>query len=673
MKNCNATILIPFLLAAVLLAGSCAQQPAGKVYIKDGKEYGKTSGYIFRHTWWNYYERGLSFADGEFYQEAIADFTQAIDQRHQDQRLARTYGMHFIDYFPHREIGIVFFQTGDLEKAKVELELSLEQFPSAKAYFYLDQVRKAMIKKEAREIKPPRITLNFQSAEIWTREDPVVVSGVVEDNYYVSGLWIDGLAVFLESSQKRLPFAKNLALSQGRHAIQVTAENLAGKRSASQVIIHVDRIGPMIVLDELRLEPKGQQQEATLIGSIYDETGIDAVSINDQPVAIEKSTEVRIATRIIISDGQLKLAAQDRLGNATSALIPLTIASVRQISRLLAQTGSDRNHFLIAGLFGPKDNQPPSIQLKDWTDAQTVFMKKIYIEGLVSDEGKIKSLTINQMPLLPRMAHIFFFNHIIELKEGENSVSIEAVDDSGNKAYLELNVVRKIPKALQLAQRMSLTVFPFEQLGKVSSGGLVFQDNLIDALVNQQRFRVLERDKLDVILEEQKLSRTQLVDRNTALKVGRLAAAESLITGTIVESRQGIEVVGRLIDTETSEILDTEDVYNEVKDIAGIKLLAEGMAIKFHIEFPLVDGMVIERKKDNIFTDLGNETVKIGRRLIVYREEPLKHPLTGKVIGTDNIIMGRARVLQVMPEMSKAELLDGKDETITPMDRVITE
>jgi len=43
------------------------------------------------------------------------------------------------------------------------------------------------------------------------------------------------------------------------------------------------------------------------------------------------------------------------------------------------------------------------------------------------------------------------------------------------------------------------------------------------------------------------------------------------------------------------------------------------------------------------------------------------------VIGADNIIIGRARVSQIMPEMSKAELLDGRDETITPMDRVISE
>ena len=673
MKNFSPTILVSLLLAAVLLAGSCSQQLSSPVYLKDGKEYGKTSGYIFRHNWWNYYERGLSFAEGEFYQEAITDFTHAINQRPQDQRAARTYGMHFIDYFPHREIGIVYFQIKNLEGAKSELELSLDHFPSAKAHFYLDQVRKAMIKKEATEISPPKISLNFRTEEIWTREDPVVVSGVVEDDYYVSSIWVGGLAVYLESSQKRIPFAKTLALSQGRHTIQVTAKNLSGKRSERQVIIHVDREGPMIILDELRFEQKGQQREATIIGSVYDEAGIDEVSLNGQPMAIEKSTEVRFATSLIISDNHLKLVAKDRLGNATSALIPLMNASAHQTSKLLAQIGADHGGFLMAGLFGPKDSRPPSIKLKGLADTQTVFLEKIYIEGQVSDEGMIKSVSINQIPLLPRLGRLFFFNHIVELKKGENSISIEAEDDSGNRASLEFSVVRKIPKALQLAQRMSLTVFPFEQGGKVSPPSLVFQDNLIDALVNQKRFRVLGRDKLDVILEEQKLSRTKLFDRRTAIKIGRLAAAQSLITGSIVETRTGIEVIGRLIDTETSEILATEDVYDEVKDIPGIKQLAEGMAIKFHVEFPLVDGLVIERKKDNIFTDLGKETIKLGRRLIVYRPEPMKHPLTGKVIGADNIIMGRARVSQVMPEMSKAELLDGKDETITPMDRVISE
>jgi hypothetical protein len=97
------------------------------------------------------------------------------------------------------------------------------------------------------------------------------------------------------------------------------------------------------------------------------------------------------------------------------------------------------------------------------------------------------------------------------------------------------------------------------------------------------------------------------------------------------------------------------------------------MAIKFHREFPLLGGLVIQSKGKQIFTDLGKGKIKLQRRLIVYREEPIEHPVTGKVLGADNEILGHARVTQVLPEMSRAELLDDKGGTIKRLDKVITE
>ena len=47
--------------------------------------------------------------------------------------------------------------------------------------------------------------------------------------------------------------------------------------------------------------------------------------------------------------------------------------------------------------------------------------------------------------------------------------------------------------------------------------------------------------------------------------------------------------------------------------------------------------------------------------------------MTGKVLGADNEILGHARVTQVLPEMSRAELLDDKGKTIKRLDKVITE
>ncbi len=217
-------------------------------------------------------------------------------------------------------------------------------------------------------------------------------------------------------------------------------------------------------------------------------------------------------------------------------------------------------------------------------------------------------------------------------------------------------------------------MIPFDKSGDISDYSLSFQDNLINSLVNRNRFRVIEREKLDVILQEQKLSRTNLIDRDTALKVGRLIAARSVITGNIIETRTGIEIVARVIDTETSEILSSSDVYDEVKDLMALKKLSEGMAIKFHQDFPLLDGMVIQQKGDAIFTDIGEEDkVKLQRRLIIYREEAISHPVTGKILGADNLIMGHARITQIMPDLSKAEMVEGKYAEIRQLDKVITE
>jgi TolB-like protein len=340
---------------------------------------------------------------------------------------------------------------------------------------------------------------------------------------------------------------------------------------------------------------------------------------------------------------------------------------------MLACAEQDISRYFIASLFGSKDELPPSISLEGWTDSQTVFLEKVYIEGQVIDKNQIESLSINGNPILQEKGCYIFFSHFANLNEGENILTIKAADQAGNSAIKKITIIRKVPKALQLSERLSLSVFPFDQGGLDSNDSLIFQNNLTDALVNRNRFRVVERQKLDMILEEQKLSRTKLFDKSTALKLGRLAAAQSIITGSIIETRKGIEVVARMIDTETSDILATEDAYCAGRNLFTLKTLAEGMAIKFHRDFPLVNGIVIDRKEKNIFTDLGQEVIKLQRKLIIYREEEKHHPLTGKIIGSDNMIIGRARIVQVMPEMSKAELLEYKVKNVKCLDKVISE
>jgi tetratricopeptide (TPR) repeat protein/TolB-like protein len=674
VKKKTLPAYILFALLFISFFNGCSQQPTGTVFVKDGKQYGVVKSGTFRHRWWNYFERGKSYAEGKFYQNAVSDFQEAIRQREKDQRRARTYGMHFIDYFPHRELGIVYVEMGELKKAKMELELSLSQFPSAKAQFYLDRVRKQLIEEEIKEVPPPKLRLDVKSKMIWTRADPVILAGNAEDEHYIKTIMINGVPIFLERSQKQVAFQKKLALTQGRHDVKVEAYNIVGKRASQQVTIVVDREGPMISLENVTVKKGLSGKQIELAGFLYDQSGVVELRINGQQLPIKPGTEVPFTYQLSTDADELELIGGDRLGNNTTARISLTDLLAADDNRVIyAGLPSDLGYLIQSAFWGTRDTRPPEITLKGWTDEQTVYLDKIYLEGQIKDEHHVVALEIQSKPVLRRKGKLILFSQFIELAEGENQIVIRARDEKGHVAEKTISIIRRVPRALQLAERMSLTVLPFEQKGDLTATSDSCQDFLIDALVNQDRFQVVERNKLDIILREQKLSRTNLFDEKTALKIGRLVAAQSLVAGSIIQSRLGFEIIARMIDSETSDILAVVDVYDEVTNISSLRTLSEGLAIKLHREFPLVDGVVVQKKGNSIFSDLGEGKIKIRRRLIVFREEPVKHPVTGKWLGSDNVILGRAQVTQVMPELSKANILDGKTETIKPLDKVITE
>lgn len=663
------------LLVALLLSlhGYAASQTG--TYIKDGKEYGVVRG-AFRNRWWNYYERGLSFMEGEFYNEALSDFNQAIKQRSDDQRMARTYGMHFIDYFPHREAGLVQYLMGDYDAAKREIELSQKQEPSAKAQYYIDKIRKAIMEREGQAISIPSILVDLPE-EIWTRDDPVIISGVAEDKQYISEIILAGKSVFLEAANQRIGFKKGLSLEQGRHVIDITARNLLGGEAGRKVIIHVDRLGPVLTMEPISADSRDRN---IIKGFLYDESGKISLSIEGVELPVPEGEDVPFEAAVKPGAKSIKIQAKDRLGNETRAEIDLENTAAQKIYPLLALNGigniiSDIGGYRLALSFGKQDTQGPAIELSGWYDDQTVFIDKAYIEGKIRDESDIVGLTVNGKSLLRREGKIIFFNHLVALKKGKNIISIKAKDEEGNEGEKSITITRLVPKVLQLGARFSMTLIPFEDKGLTSGLSDRYDNLLLTELVNQERFRLIEREKLDRIIEELKLSPTQLVDQNTALKVGRLVAAQTTLVGSFIETKAGIEIVTRLIDNETSELLAAKDVYGESKERDSLKLLAEGMSVKYLQEFPLVDGIVVQGKGDYFFTDLGEGEIKPQRRLIIYREgEAIRDPDTGEILSSDTDIIGYARVTQVLEKISRAEPIQGlKAKDIRVKDKVMTQ
>lgn len=616
-----------------------------------------------RPPWWNHYASALEAVDREDYTAAQTDLAIALKLRNRDQRLASTAGRHYIDYFPHRELGVVHWLRGDLVQADAELSLSLKQEPTAKARYYLDLVRKARIKQMRAPVKPPQLALEMPSEPIWSRADQITVKGRAADPSFISDVLVDGQSLHLEGGRAAVDFSHDLSLPQGCHAISVEAVNLVGQRVQKKIKVCVDRLGPSVILDRIESQADGY----LLIGSALDAAGVSELKIADRRFPASGKKELAFSLRLPPAGRDTVIECLDVLGNRTVFHFNPTLLESARTKRLLLAG------LQLSGLFPSRDDRPPELRIPGWQKSQTVYLPHVALTGSVSDQGKIVSLSINGEPLLPKPGALFFFAHIVDLSPGENTVVIEAEDAAGNRSQRRLMIERKIPKGLMLEERLRLSVFAFEQKGRISPAAYAFQDDFIHAIIQHRRFQVVERQRLDLILQEHKINRTQLIDTGTAVRLGNLAAAQAIVAGSLVETRNGVEIVSRVIDTETAEILCTADVYGENKTLPGLKFLARALALKLLREFPLVEGQVIDKRGDTIITDLTLGKLRAQRRILIYAEHPVIHPDTNQSMGMDHEVLGGAHVTQADGNLAKARLRPDSDAAIQPRHRVITQ
>ena len=308
----------------VLCLAGCAVD-TGKVYVKDGKEYGVTSRQTWRARWWDYYDRGSSYATGEYWDEALADFQAAIQQRHDDQRQARTYGMHRSDYFPHRELGIVYYRQGRHTEAIDELTTSLSSVDTAKAKFYLNKARRSFLQQTRRDTAAPRIVFTTPPDELLTNRLSVTVTGYAEDDTYVSALVVHGQAQFVELAEPRLVFTQEVELRDGANAIEVMADDLVGQHARARRTVHLDRHGPLLSLEQVEVAGTPPQQRVRVQGLLTDQSRITRFMLAGRAMPAQPGSSWEVREEFPLTGGEEFVAfeAEDAAGNVTHGQIAL--------------------------------------------------------------------------------------------------------------------------------------------------------------------------------------------------------------------------------------------------------------------------------------------------------------------------------------------------------------
>ena len=622
----------------------------------------------FRGRWWNYYNRALTSSDTGRYENAIRDLKSAIERREKDQRRSRTYGMHFIDYFPHRELGIIYFNMGKIDRAVSELELSLSQAESAKAIFYLNKARRQQLLDLKIQPAPPEIIVKSPADDSVVNDFTLIVKGTVSSQGYISRLLINDIPYRVDLARNTVSFEHPVAIDSDTKEITIVTEDLLGNTSVKSIPLRVDREGPAISIFDIVREHRGRDEIIRITGEIDDSTGIVSVTLNDK--VIDTGGRKSYEFNVIADKMMFMLKASDRLNNVTRAQIDiakeLAAFHKKQAPVLLAFSGTD--------MFS-SDNVPPVITLKESADMPAVFVDKYYVEGEVSDNRKVESVIVNARDVLSRKGKKIFFGRLVKLDEGKNRINIEAFDSSGNRSKKYFTVTRNIPEALQIGNRMSVSILPFDMTNAKNTGEMLAYEHLTGSFVSQKRFNVIERAKLEQVLLEQKLTKEKLTDPDYSIKVGRLMSADTIISTTAAVNQNSVEFTATVINTETSEVMEIKDVYSEDRSASTIKQMMEGLASKVASDFPLVEGHVTRKEKGFVYTDLGSESgIKGDTGVIVYRlGQEIKHPLTGKSLGQDMKSLGTARLQEIHEKFSKAKLSDTSGASdINAQDLVIT-
>jgi TolB-like protein len=128
-------------------------------------------------------------------------------------------------------------------------------------------------------------------------------------------------------------------------------------------------------------------------------------------------------------------------------------------------------------------------------------------------------------------------------------------------------------------QKKTIAVLEFVDLrGNVSDLGRFLSEEMVTRLYQAKLFKVIERQLLNKVISEQKLSLTGIVEPTSVKELGKILGVDAVISGTITELDETLRINARLISTETGEIFSVAAGDLPI-DKSILKLIGGGRAV----------------------------------------------------------------------------------------------
>lgn len=668
------------LILVVLALSGCATSTVDlSQYVRDGVQYGDTEG-RFRGRWWNYYERGRSFADGAYWAEAEKDLRTALIGRDRDQLWPRTYGLHFIpEYFPHRELGIVLYHQGRLEEAIDELETSWDQRKSARVAYFLDEARQAQLAALGLDLPPPTVVIHSPTASDVIAEMSVEVVGMARGEAFVKTITIGEESVPIELSGKELEFSQEISLAPGQNEIKVAVTDLAGKTTETVLQTRSDVDGPALSFDEPLVLP------GRITGVAYDRAGVSAVRIGAKTAQLTPTDEGLVAFSVELAREDLKAPVEyegeDERGNVTRGRLPesslrtvLLLDHVNPVVfagnaiQFVPLTETVRGVFLGGQLVAlaavPVSEQAgPEVRFPNLSEGQKYFMDDIVVGVDIDSPSPITRVELNGVGLemIPNRK-VQRLSRRIRLAKGSNPIRASAEDAEGLYAEASVSVERELTEVEQISSRLKVAM-----LGNIWKGNSPRFENeariIIDQLERElrfyhERFTFVNRDLLAEAMRELQIS-ADLGSRTERLELGKVVAAELLFVGKVRRDADSFEIIVEAESTETTVVVARAEIAGRADSRDDLTRLVKNLALGIVQEFPRVRGLVARVPASNrITTNIGAvHRVNEYMKYLVFRQVEIPDPSTDGILGYETEVIAEALVRSVQPTLSTAEVL----------------
>lgn len=612
----RVSIALAFAAGAMLALSGCITvgTPARPEYQKNGVQYGITKG-LFRGRWWNYYERGRSYADGAFWEEAERDFRVALMQREQDQLWTRTYGIHFLpEYFPHRELGVVLYEQGRFEESFRELELSLAQRRSARAVYYLQAARRDYVLAGGLDAAAPTVEAAVERSTGPQGESRFVLKGIAQDDTFVSELFIDGKPVDLLAQPpgegarftgRSVPFSAEIDVAAGSNALALRVVDILGKEQMRTIEAQADLDGPVIAF------ARPVQLPGTVRGTLRDASGVASLSIGGQAARVQTlpdgsaTFEVTLAPANV-TQGPILFTAKDQLGNLNTGPLPLDTLALPQAALPVMHAGYSLASEIAVRLQEYRGKwwlvaQAPSQPLQDklelrfpgLREGQRFRLPELALQVRIRAAAPLASVEIDgrEAEFMPEALEQDVGRNV-RLVMGENTIVVRVRDTRGNVAEQRVTVLR-VPGDVD-DERAQMHALLAGTLSEGNPATLPDESNFVlgeteSAMATQGRFVLVERDALRSVLEEQNLV-ALLGDEESRVGLGALARADLLLFGRIHRDHQSIEVVLEGVNAATGVFVARADVAGKGDTADDVAQLCTVLSSRMAQAFPKASG-----------------------------------------------------------------------------------